>query len=76
MLTGDFSNDNIHKFVSESAKELSKNYTLVSNFTKGLDEEIIDNLIKNNHIVFCFYNRNVNNIIYKFRPQKYALFLK
>ena len=46
MLTGDFSNENINKFINESAFELSKNYTLVSNFSKGLDEKIIDNLTK------------------------------
>lgn len=61
MLTGDFSNDNIHKFVSESAKELSKNYTLVSNFTKGLDEEIIDNLIKNNQNLILISSNGLIN---------------
>ena len=59
MLTGDFSNENINKFINESAFELSKNYTLVANFSKGLDEKIIDNLIKNNQntmIIFVFFD--------------------
>ena len=71
MLTGDFSNENINKFINESAFELSKNYTLVSNFSKGLDEKIIDNLIKNNQnlilissngLINPYFGKNINEL--------------
>ena len=61
MLTGDFSNENINKFINESAFELSKNYTLVSNFSKGLDEKIIDNLIKNNQNLILISSNGLTN---------------
>lgn len=71
MLTGDFSNENINKFINESAFELSKSYTLVSNFSKGLDEEIIDKLIKNNQnlilissngLINPYFGKNINEL--------------
>lgn len=77
MLTGDFSNENINKFINESAFELSKSYTLVSNFSKGLDEEIIDNLIKNNQnlilissngLINPYFGKNINEL--KFNKDK------
>lgn len=80
MLTGDFSNENINKFINESAFELSKNYTLVSNFSKGLDEKIIDNLIKNNQnlilissngITNPYFGKNINEL--KFNKDKYLI---
>ena len=80
MLTGDFSNENINKFINESAFELSKNYTLVSNFSKGLDEKIIDNLIKNNQNLILissngltnpYFGKNINEL--KFNKDKYLI---
>ena len=80
MLTGDFSNENINKFINESAFELSKNYTLVSNFSKGLDEKIIDNLIKNNQNLILissngltnpYFGKNINEL--KFTKDKYLI---
>lgn len=80
MLTGDFSNENINKFINESAFELSKNYTLVSNFSKGLDEKIIDNLIKNNQnlilissngLINPYFGKNINEL--KFNKDKYLI---
>ena len=80
MLTGDFSNENINKFINESAFELSKNYTLVSNFSKGLDEKIIDNLIKNNQnlilissngLTNSYFGKNINEL--KFNKDKYLI---
>ena len=80
MLTGDFSNEYINKFINESAFELSKNYTLVSNFSKGLDEKIIDNLIKNNQNLILissngltnpYFGKNINEL--KFNKDKYLI---
>ena len=80
MLTGDFSNENINKFINESAFELSKSYTLVSNFSKGLDEEIIDKLIKNNQNLILissngltnpYFGKNINEL--KFNKDKYLI---
>ena len=80
MLTGDFSNENINKFINESAFALSKNYTLVSNFSKGLDEKIIDNLIKNNQNLILissngltnpYFGKNINEL--KFNKDKYLI---
>ena len=80
MLTGDFSNENINKFINESAFELSKNYTLVSNFSKGLDEKIIDNLIENNQNLILissngltnpYFGKNINEL--KFNKDKYLI---
>ena len=80
MLTGDFSNENINKFINESTKELSKSYTLVSHFSKGLDEEIIDILIKNNQnlilissngITNPYFGKNINEL--KFNKDKYLI---
>lgn len=80
MLTGDFSNENINKFINESAFELSKNYTLVSNFSKGLDEKIIDNLIKNNQNLILissngltnpYFGKNIHEL--KFNKDKYLI---
>ncbi|MBD5423462.1 MAG: DNA-processing protein DprA [Mycoplasma sp.] len=60
-LTGDFSNDNIDKFLNESFFEISKNYTLVSNFSKGLDEKIVDHFLLNkNNIILVSSNGLIN----------------
>ncbi|WP_022935315.1 DNA-processing protein DprA [Mesomycoplasma moatsii] len=48
LLTGDFLNEKISKFLYESMNEISKNHTLISNFSKGLDEEIVDYFIEQN----------------------------
>lgn len=48
LLTGDFLNEKIGKFLYESMNEISKNHTLISNFSKGLDEEIVDYFIEQN----------------------------
>ena len=80
MLTGDFSNENINKFIYESSLELSKNYTLISNFAKGLDEEIIEYLINNkknlilissNGLINPYFGKNINDL--KLEKDKYLL---
>lgn len=80
MLTGDFSNENISRFINESIIELSKNYTLVSNFSKGLDEDIIDNLVKNNQnlmlissngLVNPYFGKNIKEL--NFDKNKYLI---
>lgn len=68
-LTGDFQNDNISNFLNDSMNEISKTYTLVSNFSNKLDDNIVDycldqnkklilvspNGLKNSH-----FNRNID----------------
>lgn len=41
ILTGDFNNNQIKSFVNNSINELTKNHTIVSNYSKGLEEEIV-----------------------------------
>lgn len=60
IFTGDFSNLNIQKFVDESITEISKNYVLVSNFSKGLDEEIVGFFIKNNKKIILISPNGLN----------------
>ena len=42
MMTGDFLNQKIEEFTFKSLEEISKNHTLISNNSKGVDETIVD----------------------------------
>lgn len=72
MLTGDFSNQNIDKFINDSVEEISKNHVLISNLTKGLDEKIFDLFLKRKKDIILispngllnpyFFYENLNNL--------------
>ncbi len=61
ILTGDFSNDNIKSFLNNSMSEISKDHTLVSNFSKGLDEDIVKYFLENNKEVILVSPNGLEN---------------
>lgn len=57
LITGDFSNQHINKFMSDSLREIGKNHILISNFNKGFDESVINySLNQKNKIIFVSPN--------------------
>lgn len=48
LLTGDFSNELIDKFIDSSCQEISKNNILITNYFKGLDQKIVEKVSKYN----------------------------
>lgn len=61
LVTGDFSNENIEKFTSESLIEINKNHTLISNNNKGFDEQIINHCLKEKCKIIFVSPNGLNN---------------
>lgn len=59
--TGEFSNEKILNFTLNSSKEISKTFTLITQYSKGLDEIIVSYILKNKkNIIFISPNGITN----------------
>lgn len=61
ILTGDFSNEQINKFINDAQEEISKSYTLISNYSKGLDEQIVNWFIEKRKNIILISPNGLDN---------------
>lgn len=61
LLTGDFSNPYIENFLNDSIDEIYKKHILISNLSKGLDENIINYIIEQNKKIILISSNGLEN---------------
>ena len=61
LLTGDFSNPYIENFLNDSIDEIYKNHILISNLSKGLDENIINYIIEQKKKIILISSNGLEN---------------
>lgn len=61
ILTGDFTNENIDRFLNEAMNEISKNHVLVTNYSKGIDEKIVDFFINSKKDIILVSPNGLDN---------------
>lgn len=61
LFTGEFSNNKILDFTLNSLKEIAKSCTLISQYSKGLDEVIVDYFLKNNKNIILVSPNGIRN---------------
>lgn len=61
LLTGDFSNEYIENFLNDSIDEIYKKHILISNLSKGLDENIINYIIEKNKKIILISSNGLEN---------------
>lgn len=61
LLTGDFSNEYIENFLNDSIDEIYKKHILISNLSKGLDENIINYIIEQNKKIILISSNGLEN---------------
>ena len=61
ILTGDFDNENINSFLDDSLNELSNDFILISNNSRGLDQNIIEKIHNKNNKLILISANGLNN---------------
>ncbi|MBR2998958.1 MAG: DNA-protecting protein DprA [Mycoplasmataceae bacterium] len=61
LLTGDFSNPYIENFLNDSIDEIYKKHILISNLSKGLDENIINYIIEQKKKIILISSNGLEN---------------
>lgn len=61
ILTGDFNNENIERFLNEAMNEISKNHVLITNYWKGIDEKIVNFFIENKKDIILVSPNGLDN---------------
>lgn len=61
LLTGDFSNPYIESFLNDSIDEIYKKHILISNLSKGLDENIINYIIEQKKKIILISSNGLEN---------------
>ncbi len=58
LLTGEFINEDIEKFVDDSIEQISKDRAIITNYSKGVDELIINSALEKSEVKLIFVSPN------------------